>query len=29
MEAFRDFNFKMTDWPYDSVWADKMLAAEK
>ena len=28
-EAFRDFHFKMTDWPYDVVWAEKMLAAEK
>ncbi len=28
-EAFRDFHFKLTDWPYDVAWADKVLVAEK
>ncbi len=28
-EAFRDFHFKMTDWPYDVAWADKVQAAKK
>lgn len=28
-EAFRDFHFKLTDWPYTLAWADKALAARK
>jgi hypothetical protein len=28
-EAFRDFHFKMADWPYDEAWADKVQAARK
>lgn len=28
-EAFRDFHLKLTDWPYNVAWADKVLAARK
>jgi len=27
-EAFKDFKFKTTEWPYDRAWAEKFVAAE-
>jgi len=25
-DAFADFHFRLTDWPYNKAWADEVLA---